>query len=93
MLTELDRDWTQGEYLNFRDEGKCDAYHAKTRVFTVISRQTSISIGVIKWFSTWRRYVYFPLTGIVTDAGCLRDIADFCELKTKAQKVNWKTQN
>ena len=92
MLTELDKEWTQGAFLNFRDNGKCDAYHAKTRVFTVISRQSSVSLGVVRWHGAWWKYTYRPLdNSIILDAACLRDIADFCDLKTNAQRAHWKT--
>ena len=98
MLTELDKgwmqgEWMQGEYLLFKDEGKCAAYQAKTRVFSVISRKSLVCIGSIRWYASWRRYTLCPIEGTVFDAGCLRDIADFCELKTSEHKSDWKTQN
>jgi hypothetical protein len=89
MLTELDKSWTQGAFLNFRDDGKCSSYKAKTRVFAVISRVTSATLGVVKWYSKWRKYTYQPIDWIVLDAGCLKEIAEFCELKTNEQKTRW----
>jgi hypothetical protein len=47
-------------------------------------------LGVINWFSSWRRYVFSPIGGTVYDTVCLREIAEFCGAKTDAQKATWK---
>jgi hypothetical protein len=36
-------------------------------------------LGIIKWFSHWRRYVFYPDAGALFDAACLKDIVDFIE--------------
>jgi hypothetical protein len=43
-------------------------------------------LGEVKWFSHWRRYVFFPAQGKLFDAECLRAIAFFCERATAARK-------
>ena len=35
--------------------------------------------------------MYHPLSDIILDAGCLRDVAEFCDLKTNEQKGKWET--
>ncbi len=34
-------------------------------------------LGEIRWYSAWRRYVFFPRDGTLYDAGCLREVAEF----------------
>ena len=36
-------------------------------------------LGTISWWSHWRRYVFSPKCDVLFDAGCLREIAAFCE--------------
>lgn len=93
MLVSMDKGWTQGKYLNFQDLGKCDSYKAKTRIFSVISRITYRPLGAVKWYSGWRKYTYHPFAGIILDSSCMRDISEFCDLKTEEQKADWKPSN
>lgn len=57
---------------------------AKTRIWGVLSsrwitpRGTVIdTLGTIKWYAHWRRYVFFPEPSTLYDAGCLAEIAAF----------------
>ena len=43
-------------------------------------------LGTIKWFSHWRRYVFFPDDGVLFDAACLKDIVAFIEQLMDARK-------
>ncbi len=43
-------------------------------------------LGHVSWYSPWRRYGFYPSTLTVYDPACLRDIADFCEGRTKDHK-------
>jgi hypothetical protein len=45
--------------------------------------------GTIRWFSQWRKYMFFPFAEIGYDHLCLREIADFCEEQTRLHKVRW----
>ena len=55
---------------------------AKTKRWVVSTKQGG-ELGRVQWFTNWRRYCFFPLPGTTYDANCLRDIADFCEQKTR----------
>lgn len=59
---------------------------AKTDVWHVWNIGGSIHLGVVKWFTHWRRYVFHPGPGMVFDVGCLRDLAEFLEAETVKQK-------
>ena len=51
------------------------------------SFDTAFSLGIIVWFAKWRCYAFEPSRDTVFEKQCLRDIADFCERKTKEHKV------
>lgn len=43
-------------------------------------------IGVVKWYAPWRKYAFNPYTNTVFEQDCLREIATFCEQRTKDHK-------
>jgi hypothetical protein len=89
MLTELDHGWTQGEFLNFHDEGivvyKTNGKKGTTKIFNVYSRTNHSPLGVVRWFSNWRQYCYF-CGDFIMDSRCLREVAEFCDTKTTEYK-------
>ena len=46
----------------------------KTLVVDVLSRRHGDRLGVVKWYSAWRQYVFTPEPGTLYSAGCLADI-------------------
>lgn len=62
-------------FLVFRQVENLDR---KTKVFVVENKQHEV-LGRIGWRSSWRRYVFMPevLSGVLFDANCLQDIAEF----------------
>lgn len=60
-----------------------------TKTWTVAAKNSlGFTLGVVKWWSAWRRYCFFPNADTVYDADCLWDIADFCAHMTREQKEN-----
>lgn len=43
-------------------------------------------LGVIQWFSPWRRYCFYPAPDTIYDTNCLDKIASFCMTETTKQK-------
>ena len=43
-------------------------------------------LGIVRWYTYWRRYCFFPSEGTIFDAACLREIATFCDEQTRGQK-------
>jgi hypothetical protein len=43
-------------------------------VFTVSSSHNGDALGEIRWYSPWRRYVFYPNRDTLYDAKCLIDI-------------------
>lgn len=60
------------KWIEFQE---CISY-GKTKVFDVVSKESSFVIGQIKWYSPFRKYSFFPKDGTVYEQTCLNDIAD-----------------
>jgi len=59
----------------------------KTRVWLVKSKRHGNDLGLIKWFSRWRQYAFFPDAETVWNPECLRDICDLiCGLMDDRKK-------
>jgi len=84
MIEKLDETWMQGKYLFFHDEGLISD-RGVTHTFSVIDGIIKTRLGTVKWFMQWRKYCFFANDSIF-DHNCLRDIADFCELKTNERR-------
>ncbi len=63
-----------------------------TKVWRVDSKANKTMLGSVAWFNHWRRYCFTPIAGygLVFDANCLWDIADFCARMTAEQKEKQK---
>lgn len=85
MIEQLDNQWEQSTNLNYRHRGRAQK-GAKTFVFEVTSRHNGRVIGYVRWYFAWRRYVLYPGDGTLFDAGCLHEIAEYCEFKTKQHR-------
>lgn len=60
----------------------------KTRTYHVTSAKSATWLGSIAYYNQWRKYVWMPpQSDIVLDAGCLREIADFCAAETNRQRA------
>lgn len=56
----------------------------KTKIFSVMEKKDGEEIGIIKWYSAWRKYAFFPCKETCYEEDCLEDIASFLkELKEK----------
>lgn len=84
MLKQIDAQWTQAEWLNFKDEGPV-APGAATRKFRVEDRKRGIVIGYVKWMITMRCYAMHPLNFPLSPKA-LQDLMDFCEHQTAAHR-------
>jgi len=39
-------------------------------------------LGMVRWYGPWRKYSFFAKDAVF-DCNCLREIADFCEARSK----------
>ena len=51
----------------------------KTLVYAVINNKLGNILGIIKWYSSWRKYCFFPEENTLYDVICLGDIKDFIQ--------------
>lgn len=65
------------------------ASNTKTKRWTVLPHQEIYPLGEIKWYGPWRKYCFFPNSArmVILEEHCLRDIALFCEERTKEHKA------
>jgi len=59
----------------------------KTLVWGVVNKYDDGWIGWVSWYAAWRKYSYFPRPETVYEQVCLREIAAFCERKTREHKL------
>lgn len=65
----------------------------KTKIWRVQPiGEPGILLGHVKWFGRWRRYALFTEPMTVFEKDCLRTLADFCEMKTKAHRDGSRTK-
>ena len=61
-----------------------------TSDWQVCNASTGYQLGVVGWYTGWRRYVYHPSCPQMLDAGCMREIANFAEAETNKRKEQAK---
>lgn len=49
----------------------------KTNVFNVKNKNSGIILGIIKWFSSWRQYCFFPMGFMIFSSSCMKEIINF----------------
>lgn len=49
----------------------------KTKRWWCRNNKTKSILGVVKWYSGWRQYCFFPEYGCVFNESCLDDISHF----------------
>ena len=59
----------------------------KTRAWNVVAKDDGYWLGEIVWHSPWRCFGFSPSDRSFFEHRCLRDIADFCEARTKEHRV------
>jgi len=70
----------------------------KTSVWRLVTKDNiknhiGSEIGQVRWFGPWRGYAFFPVGGTVFEQTCLRDIAAFCEQRTKEHRALSRAQH
>lgn len=43
-------------------------------------------LGIVKWYSGWRRYTFFPESNTLFDSNCLKEITSFIDEQMKLRK-------
>lgn len=58
----------------------------KTKIFEVVTKDRTGLLGQIKWYSQWRKYVFYPTSTTLFDSECLTELAEVCHTKTEEHK-------
>lgn len=58
-----------------------------TDTWRIESKDGGFYLGEIKWYSSWRKYCFFPFPTTIFEEDCLRDIAEFCESETRKRRA------
>ena len=87
MIKQLDDRWYEGRYMWYHDFGRVttkEGTKGKTHVFGVTNKLNHDSLGEIRWYPRFRKYCYFTCgTDSIFDNTCMKEIIEFCEMKTK----------
>lgn len=57
-----------------------------TRYWAVKAKQGNTPLGMVRWHSAWRRYVFRPEEDTLFDADCLCELQAFLREKTLEQQ-------
>jgi endonuclease IV len=59
-----------------------------TREWHVLARTTRTILGEVRWYTAWRRYVFYPAIThqCLFNAGCLEEVSAFLDRQTTEQQ-------
>lgn len=57
----------------------------RTKIWKVATTDGA-TLGHVRWYSPWRKYVFVPVEGSFYEEDCLADIAKFCETATAKRR-------
>ena len=58
----------------------------KTTIYSVNTNSNNDRIGIIKWYSMWRQYCFFPEADTVWNKECLNDVNEFIQVLMDKRK-------
>ena len=85
---------SDSKWIRFVEAGTSPS--GMTRRWTVIpTAQPDLALGLVSWYAPWRCYAFSPAPGLATvyERRCLRDIADFCEERTREHASRGKAHS
>ncbi len=75
-------------HLSFKEDHSGEASR-KTKIWNCWAK-TGPKLGIVKWWTGWRRYCFFPEPNMLFDADCLYELHEFCAKRTTEQKADQK---
>jgi hypothetical protein len=57
-----------------------------TKIWKVVTKDGAVTLGVVKWFTNWRKYSFYPATDTIFEEDCLGDIREFLKEQTKLHR-------
>lgn len=74
-----------GTHIEFVPSGPSAT--GKTFTWIVEPKDGGGLLGIVKWFSRWRKYSFYPEPRCLFEQTCLREIAEFIEDRTREQRT------
>jgi len=75
--------WIEFEFIEWKSKTKVYQVVTKADVYTGNRER----LGVIKWFSKFRKYSFFPEAGTIFEKTCLTDICNFLDWLMEERKI------
>ena len=75
-------------YIEFVQRTKPE--NKKTSVWEIYDKENESYLGLVKFYEAWREYCFFAAPCTIFEWICLREIADFCEERTREWRENKK---
>ena len=76
---------TNSKWIGFIDEGPVTK-SGKTHLWKVIALNDGAMLGYVRWYGAWRKYSFYPLATTLYESTCLRDLAQFCDERTREHR-------
>lgn len=58
-----------------------------TKIYEVSSIKHGSQLGIIKWYSSWRQYTFYPNADTIFSSDCMKAICDVLD-KLKQSRMN-----
>jgi hypothetical protein len=75
---------TAAKWVHFEQIGSSKS--GKTKIFDVLSNESGINLGEIRWHAPWRCYAFFPEPESFFERTCLSDIARFIRSQMRGRR-------
>jgi len=79
-----------GKWIEFKELEQMVGKKTKHWVVKTTYEENRATLGIVKWYGSWRKYCFLPCEQTIFEWDCLREIADFCQQETKKYKDNNK---
>lgn len=73
------------KYLRFN---KISSIHKKTYIIHIINISSNRIIGIIKWYTAWRQYCFYPYPDTIWNKDCLESVNEVIISLMEERKPN-----
>lgn len=60
----------------------------ETEVYNIKNKNSGDILGIVKWYSSWRQYCFFPKHSTIFNKDCMNEIIDFINTLMEKKEVN-----
>lgn len=64
---------TDSKYLKF----ELIEEKPKTKVYAIVSKNDNSQLAIVKWYTNWRSYAFYPENGTIWEEDCLGAVTQF----------------